>query len=177
MHLIWILFWKGLQVCYAKFCIYMWYIQVKTNFLPRHFRSGLFTRGLRNPCSETWLAQLLQCLYKQVLCCVCPINDTDTTNMQKNVNQGSRNVLYETSVYQYPGLIVNREWIMSSVKHVVWKSRFNWLMQSGSPKRENVVFVWSSVWSLLFFFSPQQILSMTHFIPLPTWCTSVRCWR
>ncbi len=86
----------------------MWYIQVKTNFLPRHFRSGLFTLGLRNPCSETWLAQLLQCLYIQVLCCVCPINDTDTTNMQKNVNPGSRNVLYETSVYQYPGLIVNR---------------------------------------------------------------------
>ncbi len=42
---------------------------------------------------------------KQVTCCICPISDTDTAN--KSVNRGFRNVKCETSVYGYPGLIVN----------------------------------------------------------------------
>jgi len=59
---------------------------------------------------------MLELLHKQVMCCICPINDTDTINMQMRINPGFKNVQCETSVYEYTGWIDYRGLIMSSVK-------------------------------------------------------------
>jgi len=57
---------------------------------------------------------MLEPLCKQVMCCVCPVSNSDASNMQMR----TLGICRETTAFEYPGLTVNPGYIMSSVIQV-----------------------------------------------------------
>ncbi len=76
--------------------------------LERLFYSDLYS--LKSPLRKNLTVQVAldnmrmpELLCKQVVCCVCPVNDTDTAYANRMLTLGVRNIQCETSTYEYTG--------------------------------------------------------------------------